>query len=343
MPYGKKEQIDFDELYDKAIFPSPNLSRNVSDVRLFREDANRPTLLKRHKERIEHFKIYDKNSEPQLRQCIQENIIAADFIISVLSTLNSNVLLETGFAQAHRKKIIYILSRDQSKKLPSNLQNLKRQVRYNDLEDLRWELHQNIIEVKDDLCSSRDIELFTQNIEFFPNRKEANLEDRFENATRIIQILTTNLTTVSANYIDAIAVAAKKNPNLEVKILTSDPTNNFINPRAKQLGEDMQGYRNELEGSLKSVKAKLENFKNCEVRTYKDFPVQLWHLIDDHIYVGQSSLNRRTRHNCIFKVSVDTQGIKGTFLDHFDTLWKKYKKETINNNKHDEKRTRRRK
>ena len=77
----------------------------------------------------------------------------------------------------------------------------------------------------------------------------------------------------------------------------------------------------ELQGSLESIRAKLRKYKNCKVRTYKDFPVQLWHLIDGNIYVGQSSLVRRTRHNCVFGISTDTEGVKETYLDHFDRLW----------------------
>jgi len=132
------------------------------------------------------------------------------------------------------------------------------------------------------------------------------------------------LTTVSANYIDAIVQAIEKAQRdgrpLEVTILTSDPANPFIDPRADQLEEDRAGYRDELQGSLRSIAAKLRRFPNCRILTYRDFPVQLWHRIDSTIYVGNSSLIRRTRHNCAFAVSVDVPGVKETFLEHFVRL-----------------------
>ncbi|MCP5104528.1 MAG: hypothetical protein GY950_14175, partial [bacterium] len=158
-------------------------------------------------------------------------------------------------------------------------------------------------------------------LEYFFFSFSIGLEGKFTNAKEVIQILTTNLVTVSANYIDAIIHAVQLRDNLKVMILTSDPENQFIDPRAHQLVEDTIGYKMELQGSLVAIQAKLKKYKNCEVRTYNDFPVQLWHRIDEKIFIGQSSLVRRTRHNCAFGISVDIPEIKDTYLDHFDRLW----------------------
>ncbi len=74
---------------------------------------------------------------------------------------------------------------------------------------------------------------------------------------------------------------------------------------------------------MKSVAVKLPGRKNCSVLTYSDFPVQLWNRIDDTIYIGSTSVLRRSRQNCVFAVPVGVPGIKVTFLDHFDELQKR--------------------
>jgi hypothetical protein len=133
--------------------------------------------------------------------------------------------------------------------------------------------------------------------------------------------------TVSAVYLvsilKAISKAKEENRKLEVTILTSDPTNPFIEARANQLNENLDGYRGELEGSLRGITAKLQKEPNCRILTYREFPVQLWHRIDGTIYIGAPSLIRRSRDNCVFAVSVDIPGIKETFLDHFAELEKR--------------------
>lgn len=325
IPFGVKEGIDFDKLFKEAIFPSPNVATGSSDVVLFREDSARPPWQPHHLARIDRFRGGYQTHEWQLSQAIQENIVGSDFLVAVLTNFNPNVMLEVGFAQAHKKIIIYVLQRDQFPSMPANLQNLKRLHLHKSAENLRMNLYNRIQEALDDLeRQHRETResggLF---LEYYPDRDSIGLVQKFKSAQRTIQILTTNLTTVSANYIDAIAFAATNRPDVVVRILTSDPANEFIDPRADQLVEDKKGYRMELQGSLESIRAKLQRYKNCELRTYKDFPVQLWHIIDDYIYVGQSSLVRRTRHNCAFGVSIETVGVKETYLDHFDRLWEK--------------------
>lgn len=324
-PFGNKSGTDFTKLYLEAIHPSPNVATGSSDVILFREDAARPPWQPHHRRRIERFQGGHQTHEWQLRQSIQENIVGSDFVIAVLTDFNPNVMLEVGFAQAQKKLIIYVLQRDQFESMPGNLANLKRLHLYKSPDNLKLNLYARIQEVVDDLRLQHENirEHGGFSLDYYPDRDSIGLGQKFRDASKRIQILTTNLTTVSANFIDSIVFTVDRNPDLIVKILTSDPENVFIDPRADQLLEDKTGYRMELQGSLESIRAKLRKYHNCEVRTYKDFPVQLWHLIDDYIYIGQSSLVRRTRHNCAFGVSVDTEGIKETYLDHFDRLWDK--------------------
>jgi len=97
-PFATKGGVDFDRLFTKAIYPSPNVATGSSNVRLFREDGGRPQWEKHHLARIEHFRGGYQTYEWQLRQAIQDNIIGSDFIIAVLTNFNPNVMLEVGFA-----------------------------------------------------------------------------------------------------------------------------------------------------------------------------------------------------------------------------------------------------
>lgn len=337
IPFGIKNGIDFDELFRSNIFPAPTIATNESNVQLYREDSSiqAPWISSaKHISKVESLIGPSSIHETQLRQSIQENIVASDFVVAILTGLNPNVMLEVGFAQAMKKIIIYLMRKDQYKDtMPSNLGNLKRLHLYGDDEDLKLNLYNRIQEAIIALEVQRNNELKLGGIDlnYFQSRMRIHLWRQFENAKKRIWILTTNLTTVNANFIDSIVVAVDKNPSVEVKILTSDPENEYIGPRAKQLGEDELGYKMELQGSLQSINAKFQKYKNCEIKTYTDFPVQLWHLVDDYLYVGQSSLVRRTRHNCVYGINVEVEGVKETYLDHFERLWESSSTPTTKN------------
>ena len=325
MPFGEKNGFDFDAFFTNKIFSAGSLTPK-SNIIIFREDTSLEAPWKKsqlHLERVRRQKGIATHHETQLRQAIQDNIIAADFIIAVLTTLNPNVMLEVGYAQALNKVIIYLVAEDEFRGLPGNLHNLKRLHVYVVGEDLRFNLN---LRIQEALSTIKDLK--EQEGEgghgistYFHSRQSIHLWREFEKAQNRIWIITTNLTTVNANFIDAIVEALHKNPELEVKILTSDPDNDFIGPRANQLGEDETGYRKELEGSLQSIHAKLKKYKNCTIKTYKDFPVQIWHLVDDYLYIGQSSLLRRSRHNCVFGIQTNIKGVMDTYLRHFEVLW----------------------
>jgi hypothetical protein len=324
-PFGKHNGTDFTELYNNAIFPSRNVAPGGANIFLFREDADRPPWEPRHKHRIERFRGGHNNPpEVQLYEHIQANIVASDFVIAVLTEFNRNVMLEVGFAQGQRKPIIYVLQGSQIDQMPANLRYLK-PLLYDSSETLKFNLYFKIKEVAEELEGEYEHPGIGAplRLDYYPNRRAIGLSEKLRRATKRIQILTTNLTTVSADYIDSIVSAVSSNPSLVVRILTSDPENHFIDPRAHQLVQDTKGYKMELQGSLESIRAELRKYQNCEIRTYKDFPLQLWHLIDDYIYVGQVSLVRRSRWNCVFGIGIDTPGVSETFLEHFDRLWEK--------------------
>src|SRR5207237_9433973 len=153
--------------------------------------------------------------------------------------------------------------------MPSNLFRLKRLHLYKSAENLKANLYNRIQEVIDDLRFQLENmrEHGGYSLDYYPDRDSIELAQKFRNATKRIQILTTNLTTVSANFIDSIVYAVNQNEHLIVRILTSDPENVFIDPRADQLLEDKTGYRMELQGSLESIRAKLRKYQNCEVKT----------------------------------------------------------------------------
>jgi hypothetical protein len=327
--FGKKRNVNYTDIYTSAIFPAPRsvAMSEAKNICLFREDERVPQLEDRHKVRLERFGLNKIHAETRLRQEIQKHIVLSDFIIADISDLNPNVMLEVGFAQALEKRIIYITHA--FKKIPSNLGDLKRLYVYSldNLEDLKINLWLKIKEVISETeTEDQIVKEHGGVIEYYPERQKMPLDEKLQNAKEVIQILTTNLTTVSSSYRNSILKAldsVQGKSRLEVTILTSDPSNPFIQPRADQLNEDFAGYQSELEGSLKSVAAKLLERKNCSIFTYKDFPVQLWHRIDKTIYIGSPSVLRRSRENCVFAVSIDVPGIKETFLDHFDELKKR--------------------
>ena len=244
-PFGTKDGIILILCISKPYTHPPSSQSAIREVILFREDGSRPQLDASHKARIEAYRGSYQTHEWQLRQSIQDNIVGSDFLIAVLTSFNPNVMLEIGFAQAHKKIIVYVLDRNQFVNMPANLTNLKRLHLYRSNENLKANLYNRIQEVIDDL-KQQNATIKTRggfSLDYYPNRNAVDLVHKFRNATSIIKILTTNLTTVSANYIDAIVAAVTDSPGLSVQILTSDPVNAFIDPRANQLLEDKKGMK----------------------------------------------------------------------------------------------------
>jgi hypothetical protein len=327
IPFGKKHGVDFTDIYRRAIFSAPDVAAGSepSGVALFREDGEQPQLASRHKRRLDTFTRGQPAREVRLREEIQKHIVLADFVVADISHANANVMLEVGFAQGIGKPIIYITHTPEN--IPSNLGDLGRRFDYNraDLQTLKRNLWHKIRALQDDIGRAETDALEQGgNIQYFSDRRHVHLDQRLAEARDTIQILTTNLTTVSADYLDSIEIAigqaADAGRTLHVSILTSDPSSPFIEARANQLKLSVTGYIQELTGSLESIAAKLMGIANCRVMTYQDFPVQLWHRIDDVIYIGTPALVRRSRLNCVFAVSVDAPGIKETYLDHFEKL-----------------------
>ena len=284
IPFGVKHDTDFTKIYTEGIaatFESLAPS-DRKQVFLFREDERVPKLGVRHRRRLEQMGYSTHPVETRLREEIQKHIVLADFIVADISHANANVMLEVGFSQAIGKRIIYLTHTIECN--PTNLGDLKRFFVYQegDLDHLRINLSLKINEVVSEVREEARENLDQGgDIEYFPERQKIPLDELLESAQSTIQILTTNLTTVSANYRESIMKAIQKaeeeDRTLEVTILTSDPTNLFIKARAEQLDEDFAGYQSELEGSLKSVAVKLLDKMHCKILTYRDFPVQLWH------------------------------------------------------------------
>ncbi|MCI0638021.1 MAG: helix-turn-helix domain-containing protein [Gemmataceae bacterium] len=169
-------------------------------------------------------------------------------------------------------------------------------------------------------------------ISYFHDRSAANLEKAFQAAKKTIQVITTTMTREgSRNFVRAILdarnAAERAGRGLkEVTILASHPDNPFLRVRAAQLGVSYEKYKTELRDVLGIISHEFRGWPNCELWTYRDFPVQFWYRVDATIYVNIPSIVRHTRHNCLFGVPVDLPGVKKTFLAHFDKLRKKSKK-----------------
>src|SRR5262249_8750545 len=100
----------------------------------------------------------------------------------------------------------------------------------------------------------------------------------------------------------------------------SDPQNPFLEARAEQLGEDPIEYRKSLSDLLSAVASAFQNESSCKLYVYNGLPIQLWHRIDDVLYLNVPSLRRRSRNNCMFGVPISLEGASETFLEHFDAL-----------------------
>src|SRR6185295_16506774 len=210
IPFGLKDDIDYSRIYREAIFPAPNSVAPTDSQRiyLFREDEEEPPFESKHHARLEQYGFERSPNETRLREEIQKHIILADFMIADISVANPNVMLEVGFGQAIGKRIIY-MTHGSAKAVPTNLGDLKRLLKYSldKLDDLRLNLWAKIQDVTSDLEQEETLRFARQHgtqIRYYSERQKAPLEERFENARSTIQILTTNLTTLSANYREAI-------------------------------------------------------------------------------------------------------------------------------------------
>jgi hypothetical protein len=139
-------------------------------------------------------------------------------------------------------------------------------------------------------------------------------------ATDQIQILTSHPGDRIVTFLGQILHAVDQTQSLRVTILTSHPDNRFSPIRAKQLRIPAEKYRSELISSLDLITLAFKSKPNCNLRVYRELPIQLWHRIDEMIYVCFPAFQRRSRENCVVGFPVKKPGVKETFLDHFEKL-----------------------
>jgi transcriptional regulator with XRE-family HTH domain len=161
----------------------------------------------------------------------------------------------------------------------------------------------------------------------FPNREAAKVQEALERAESSVLILAAQLTVSHAHYyLGAIAHAEARGGLTEVKILAARPDSEQLSKRAEQIGGTFTDRsRADIHDALEEIgRAFKKRGRHYELRTYDEFPLQQWYAVDREVlYLANHSIGRLTSDNVFFRVPVALTGVRETFLDHFDSLWRR--------------------
>ena len=133
----------------------------------------------------------------------------------------------------------------------------------------------------------------------YSNRYNSDIRKKIELATKRVDILETNASTIVNEYFTDIEKALKVSDGLRVRILTLNPHSRFVNNRAMQLAEPIARYRTELSVALDCLDRKVNEseFKDrIDLRVYDIFPTQLTFIVDDSIYSCSIANGHRSRN-----------------------------------------------
>jgi hypothetical protein len=256
---------------------------------------------------------------------ITEYIDIADFGIAEISDHNPNVMLEVGIMIARDKPVILMVK--QGTAPPVDLRG-----RYwcdydpQDTDDsisvevtryIEWAINR----VR---AGSARPEYWAR---VYNKRDHAPLARAIEQATERILIHTTNLdwlTTCDAFEAIVGRLEDAQKPDVQVRILVLEPESEFAADRAHQLALDVRRFRQQLRTSLDRVRHRLAPFgERCKIATYSEFPMQIVIIVDNTVYCGVASANRRERENVIICLTMQQSNVKETFWDHFNTVWQR--------------------
>jgi hypothetical protein len=122
--------------------------------------------------------------------------------------------------------------------------------------------------------------------EVWASRSLADVLSALRQAERQVDILTTNLTSLSVgDFLNLLCERLTSQPTLRVRILTHDPESVFAKDRAEQLGFDARHFRDDLRRSADLIIATMAPFqRQCQVAFYDEFPTQITIRIDNAIY-----------------------------------------------------------
>ncbi len=260
---------------------------------------------------------------------LHENVIArlseSDFCIADLTGQNPNVLYEAGYAKGLGLKVI-IISQDR-KDIPTDLAKyITVQYGMDDLDNLPSDIARHL-DVIEKAIKGR-VSMRLAGVEYFPTRNDVDIRKRITNTNDKIDILQTNMITISTDYLQQIIERMKAKDNLKLRILTLNPQSIFANFRGEQIGykDNIGIYRKELESNLQTVCHALLGFGDrVQFKIYDDFPNQIVFYLDDDIIDCVVSATGRSRDNCAFLLNSKLSGAHKSFIKHFSYLWDRAK------------------
>jgi hypothetical protein len=270
--------------------------------------------------RVERADLSKPLSIISLEDHLKNHIDNCDFAIAEISQLNPNVMFELGYAVGIDKPVIILVQK--GVKVPADFSGrlyFEYQIEQLDLVPQRLK---SFIEGAIDKTIAQE----QRSIYFaraYENRSLSDLETQFRNASRHIDLLTTNLTSfVNFGLLHITKERLEGIPEMRVRILTLDPESEFASKRAKQMGASTRTFREELKNSLEQSSRILNAFPDrCRIATYDEFPTQITYMIDEHIYTNTISANQYARNNIVFKLRSTNAGVAKSIIGHFDTVW----------------------
>ncbi len=266
-----------------------------------------------------------------LRNEIKRGIDNSSIIIADLSSSTESnnkerkgprpaIMWEIGYAEANGLGLILICQNQDGENVPSVLKGYH--VTYYELQNLEPTLKdiQNTINTVIARGAPKDTKIFRSKC--FIDRKSADLEVRYLQATDTIKILELNLEQV-ADQVPTIKRALQNNVNLSVQILTLNPFSKWAEDRANQLAELPLRYRQQLYKKVKETVDGLSeiNKDRWGLRIYDTFPTQIMFQIDVYLIHSIISLGKRSRNMLHFEVQNSQPNASDTFEAHFAQLW----------------------
>lgn len=262
-------------------------------------------------------------SKHSLEEHVFERIDRADVVIADISGLNSNVMLEFGYAISAGKQIVMITDKQTKDKIPANLRGrlfIEYERSENELERLST-LIATYVRQAIQLVNAQTI-TDKYEVTCYRNRAVILLGERFRNASRRIDILTTNVKYFAESLSSDIKAALDAHSNLTVRVLTLAPESSIAARRATQLNLDTYRYRTELRESIGLLLKEFRDYEDrFQLRLYDDLPTQMTFIIDDTIITSVVSVTTRSRQNLHFELHASGVGALESFIYHFETVW----------------------
>jgi hypothetical protein len=278
-----------------------NTAREYS-VRLTRADLGRPLSISSIED---HLKKYIDN---------------CDFAIAEISQLNPNVMFEMGYAIGISKPVIVMVQRNIV--VPADFRGrLYLKYSIDELNIIPQILQGYIKSAIESHLAERQRSTYV--VRAYASRIVSDMKDRTRKAVKIVEVLTTNLSSFLESGIGALVKERLvMHKDLKVRILTLDPESDFAAHRARQLKMSTRFFREQLRSSLERTSQSFFDFPDrCSIATFDEFPPQITFRVDDVVYSNIVSSNQQSRSNVLLRFNTSDDGVKESILSHFDTVW----------------------